>query len=370
MMNSIAPFWDGNETWLVLGGGGLFAAFPLAYAILMPAFYIPIILMLLGLIFRGVAFEFRFKATGKSRRIWDYSFHFGSLVATFMQGVVLGTFVHGIAVDGRNFAGGAFGLAERLQHHDRCCPGDRLCLAGRHLDDHENRGRDPGVGPQICPVRHAVRGLVHGAGQFGHAHDEQRYQSAVVQPAQFLLPAAHADPLGGFLHHALAGPAHRAEFRPFLLTLGIFLMNYIGIGVSTWPWLVPFEVTLWDAAAAPESQSLLLMGTVFLLPCVLAYTGYCFWVFRARPPTNMMRLTEKQRQWLWFAGLFLGGMLAMLVLAGIVRLMLGMGHKRMMVAFKSQQIAAEPSVNPLWRADQGDIPVYTIQALEAVSPAS
>ena len=108
MMNSIAPFWDGNETWLVLGGGGLFAAFPLAYAILMPAFYIPIILMLLGLIFRGVAFEFRFKATGKSRRIWDYSFHFGSLVATFMQGMVLGTFVHGIAVDGRNFGGGAF----------------------------------------------------------------------------------------------------------------------------------------------------------------------------------------------------------------------------------------------------------------------
>jgi cytochrome d ubiquinol oxidase subunit II len=90
MMNSIAPFWDGNETWLVLGGGGLFAAFPLAYAILMPAFYIPIILMLLGLIFRGVAFEFRFKATGKSRRIWDYSFHFGSLTATFMQGVRTG----------------------------------------------------------------------------------------------------------------------------------------------------------------------------------------------------------------------------------------------------------------------------------------
>jgi cytochrome d ubiquinol oxidase subunit II len=87
MMNSIAPFWDGNETWLVLGGGGLFAAFPLAYAILMPAFTSPSSLMLLGLIFRGVAFEFRFKA-GKSRRIWDYAFHFGSLLATFMQGVV------------------------------------------------------------------------------------------------------------------------------------------------------------------------------------------------------------------------------------------------------------------------------------------
>jgi cytochrome d ubiquinol oxidase subunit II len=108
MMNSIAPFWDGNETWLVLGGGGLFAAFPLAYAILMPALYVPIILMLLGLIFRGVAFEFRFKATGKSRRLWDYSFHFGSLAATFMQGMVLGAFVRGVEVKGRSFAGGAF----------------------------------------------------------------------------------------------------------------------------------------------------------------------------------------------------------------------------------------------------------------------
>jgi len=106
MMHSIAPFWDGNETWLVLGGGGLFAAFPLAYAVLMPAFYIPIILMLLGLIFRGVAFEFRFKASGKSKRLWDYAFHFGSLVASFMQGGILGGFVQGVAVEGRSFSGG------------------------------------------------------------------------------------------------------------------------------------------------------------------------------------------------------------------------------------------------------------------------
>jgi len=108
MMNSVAPFWDGNETWLVLGGGGLFAAFPLAYAVIMPALYIPVIIMLLGLIFRGVAFEFRFKATGKSRRIWDDAFHFGSLVAAFMQGVIIGAIVQGVKVDGRTYAGGAF----------------------------------------------------------------------------------------------------------------------------------------------------------------------------------------------------------------------------------------------------------------------
>ncbi len=108
MMNSVAPFWDGNETWLVLGGGGLFAAFPLAFAVIMPALYIPMIIMLLGLIFRGVAFEFRFKASGKVRRIWDYAFHFGSLMAAFMQGVIIGAIVQGIKVEGRSYAGGAF----------------------------------------------------------------------------------------------------------------------------------------------------------------------------------------------------------------------------------------------------------------------
>jgi cytochrome d ubiquinol oxidase subunit II len=108
MMNSVAPFWDGNETWLVLGGGGLLAAFPLAYAVIMPAFYIPVIAMLLGLIFRGVAFEFRFKAGEKTRWIWDYSFHFGSIAAAFMQGVIIGAFVQGVEVSGRSYAGGAF----------------------------------------------------------------------------------------------------------------------------------------------------------------------------------------------------------------------------------------------------------------------
>jgi cytochrome d ubiquinol oxidase subunit II len=111
MMNSIAPFWDGNETWLVMGGGGLFAAFPLAYAILMPAFYIPIIGMLLGLIMRGVAFEFRFKASEKTKIFWDYIFHFGSLFAAFFQGSILGAFVQGVEVDGRNFSGSPFDWA-------------------------------------------------------------------------------------------------------------------------------------------------------------------------------------------------------------------------------------------------------------------
>lgn len=108
MMNTVAPVWDGNETWLVLGGAGLFAAFPMAYAVVLSALYLPIILMLMGLIFRGVAFEFRFKASERRQHIWDKAFIGGSLTATFFQGVVLGAFISGLPVEGRAFAGGAW----------------------------------------------------------------------------------------------------------------------------------------------------------------------------------------------------------------------------------------------------------------------
>jgi cytochrome bd ubiquinol oxidase subunit II len=282
MMNSIAPFWDGNETWLVLGGGGLFAAFPLAYAILMPAFYIPIILMLLGLIFRGVAFEFRFKATGKSRRIWDYSFHFGSLTATFMQGVVLGTFVHGIAVDGRNFSGGALDWlnAFSIMTGVALVTGYALLGATWTIMKTEDATQDW--------ARKCARYVMLFVALFmGLVSLAMPMMNSDIKALWFSLPNFYflqPMPILSVVFFILLWRDLRTEreFRPFLLTLGIFLMNYIGIGVSTWPWLVPFKVTLWDAAAAPESQSLLLIGTVFLLPCVLAYTGYCFWVFRGK----------------------------------------------------------------------------------------
>jgi cytochrome d ubiquinol oxidase subunit II len=282
MMNSIAPFWDGNETWLVLGGGGLFAAFPLAYAILMPAFYIPIILMLLGLIFRGVAFEFRFKATGKSRRIWDYSFHFGSLTATFMQGVVLGTFVHGIAVDGRNFSGGALDWLNpfSIMTGVALVTGYALLGATWTIMKTEDATQD-------WARKFARYVMLFVALFMGLVSLAMPMMNSDIKALWFSLPNFYflqPMPILSVVFFIMLWRDLRTEreFRPFLLTLGIFLMNYIGIGVSTWPWLVPFEVTLWDAAAAPESQSLLLIGTVFLLPCVLAYTGYCFWVFRGK----------------------------------------------------------------------------------------
>jgi cytochrome bd ubiquinol oxidase subunit II len=282
MMNSIAPFWDGNETWLVLGGGGLFAAFPLAYAILMPAFYIPIILMLLGLIFRGVAFEFRFKATGESRRIWDYSFHFGSLVATFMQGMVLGTFVHGVTVDGRNFAGGPLDWIDAFSVMTGVALVTGYALLGAtwvimKTDDET----------QAWARRCARYVMIYVALFMGLVSLTMPLMNSEIKALWFSLPNFYflqPMPILSVVFFIMLWRDLRSEreFRPFFLTLGIFLMNYIGIGVSTWPWLVPFQVTLWDAAAAPESQSLMLLGTVFLLPCILAYTGYCFWVFRGK----------------------------------------------------------------------------------------
>lgn len=282
MMNSVAPFWDGNETWLVLGGGGLLAAFPLAYAILMPAFYLPIILMLLGLIFRGVAFEFRFKASGKTRRIWDYSFHFGSLVATFMQGVVLGTFVHGITVEGRAFAGGPLDWLDAFSVMVGVALVAGYALLGATWTIMKTDGET-----QAWARRCAKYVMVYVALFMGLVSLSMPLMNSDIRQLWFSLPNfmfLQPMPILSLLFFVMLWRDLRSEreFRPFFLTLGIFLMNYIGIGVSTWPWLVPFQVTLWDAAAAPESQSLLLLGTLFLLPCILTYTGYCFWVFRGK----------------------------------------------------------------------------------------
>jgi cytochrome bd ubiquinol oxidase subunit II len=282
MMNSIAPFWDGNETWLVLGGGGLFAAFPLAYAVLMPALYIPVIIMLLGLIFRGVAFEFRFKASDRTRVVWDYAFHFGSLTATFMQGVIIGAVVQGVAVEGRRFAGGAFdwlnaysvmsGVAlvfgyallgatwlvmkteEITQQWARKCAAYALGYVGLFLAI---------VSISMPAMNPGIRALWWSLPNFF-----------------FLLPIPTASLV--FIILIWRDLHAGREVRPFLLSLGVFLTAYLGLGISLWPFAVPFAITFRQAAAAPASQSLLLVGTVILLPLVLGYSAYCYYLFRGK----------------------------------------------------------------------------------------
>ena len=282
MMNSIAPFWDGNETWLVLGGGGLFAAFPLAYSILMPALYIPIIIMLLGLIFRGVAFEFRFKASDKNRRIWDYAFHFGSLVATVMQGMVIGAVVQGVAVEGRSFAGNAFDWLNAYSVMTGVALIFGYALIGATWLIMKTDGETQAWARQCAGYVLGYVGLF-----LAIVSISMPMMNADIKALWFSLPNFFfllPVPLLTLIFFIMIWrDLHTGkEFRPFLLSLGVFLMGYIGIGVSMWPWLVPFEVTFRQAAAAGPSQSLLLVGTVIMLPVVLGYTGFCYYVFRGK----------------------------------------------------------------------------------------
>ena len=282
MMNSIAPFWDGNETWLVLGGGGLFAAFPLAYAVIMPALYIPVILMLLGLIFRGVAFEFRFKAGGRSRRIWDYAFHFGSLAATIMQGMILGAFVRGIQVDGRSFSGGPFDWLNAYS----VMTGVALVFGYALLGATWLVMKTEDVTQEWA--RKCASYVLGYVGLFlGIVSISMPLMNADIKHLWFSLPNfiyLLPVPLLTLLFFGLIWrDLHTGrEYRPFLLSIGVFLMGYLGLGISLWPWLVPFHITFRQAAAAPESQSLLLVGTAVMLPVVLGYVGYCYYIFRGK----------------------------------------------------------------------------------------
>ncbi len=282
MMNSIAPFWDGNETWLVLGGGGLFAAFPLAYAIIMPAVYLPVIAMLLGLIFRGVAFEFRFKETGKYRIVWDYAFHFGSLVAAFMQGVILGAVVQGIEVDGRQFVGDAFDWLTPFSLMTGVALVFGYALLGATWVVMKT---DEDTQMWARRVARYVLGFV---GIFmGMVSIAMLFQDRDVSVIWFSTPNIYFLVPIPFITLALfvrlwRDLVEQRHFRPFFLSLGIFSLGYIGLGVSIWPWIVPYDVSLWKASAAPESQSLLLVGTAIMLPIILAYTGYCYYLFRGK----------------------------------------------------------------------------------------
>jgi cytochrome d ubiquinol oxidase subunit II len=282
MMNSVAPFWDGNETWLVLGGGGIFAAFPLAYAILMPAFYLPLIAMLLGLIFRGVAFEFRFKAEGRSQKLWDVAFHVGSLTATFMQGVTLGAFVQGVQVSGRSFSGTALDAFSAFS----VMVGMALVFGYALL----------GATWLVMKTEDVTQAWARRSANYLFG-----FVALFMALVSLCMPLINADvrqlwfSLPNFFYLApmpllsvvffwlLWRDLHGGrERRPFFLTIGIFFLNYIGLGISIFPWLVPFAVTFRQAAAVPESQSLLLVGAVVFLPVVLAYTAYCYYVYRGK----------------------------------------------------------------------------------------
>lgn len=283
MMNSVAPFWDGNETWLVLGGGGLFAAFPLAYSIILPAFYVPVILMLLGLIFRGIAFEFRFKADESHRKIWDYSFHFGSLTAAFFQGVILGAFVSGINVRELAFAGGSFDwLTPFSVMTGAALVFGYVLLGGCWLimktEGETQSWARKSANYSLLYVLFFIA-LVSLWVPFIHTSIEERWFSLPnifylsIIPILTVLVAVR-------LLYVLAWKTYEVE--PFFLTIALFILCYAGLGISLWPWMVPYKLTYWAAAANPSTQSLELIGVIALLPLILGYTAYSYYVFRGK----------------------------------------------------------------------------------------
>ncbi|MCC8460668.1 MAG: cytochrome d ubiquinol oxidase subunit II [Candidatus Megaira endosymbiont of Carteria cerasiformis] len=288
IMNSIAPFWDGNETWLILGGGGMFAAFPVAYAILMPALYLPVIFMLLGLIFRGVAFEFRFKSSEEHRKIWDIAFHAGSLLAAFMQGVILGNFVQGVEVNGRSFAGGPLDWANGFSIVTGLSLIFGYALLGatwliiKTEDITQSWAR--GIASYVLVYVGLAMAIVSISMPF---IDKRIIELWFSLPNFFyLLPIPLFTALGFVLLWKDLKSSN--EVRPFFLTIVLFFLSYLGIGISLYPWIVPFKFTIWEAAAVSTSQSLLLVGVIIFLPIILIYTAYSYYVFRGKTSHERM----------------------------------------------------------------------------------
>ena len=281
MMNSVAPFWDGNETWLVLGGGGLLAAFPLAYAIIMPAFYLPITVMLLALIFRGVAFEFRWVAKPR-HRVWDVAFAGGSIVAAFAQGIVLGGLLHGIDVRDGAFAGGSFDWLSPFALFVGASVVAGYALLGatwlnmRVAGELATRARNL-AGPLLASVLVAMVVV----SIWTPLTSDRIFERWFTSPNLFYfapLPIMAAG--AAFMGWRGLERGHPAV--PFVASIALFLLGYAGLAVSNAPFLVPPTITLWQAAAAPSSQMFMLIGAAIMLPVILGYTVFVYWTFRGK----------------------------------------------------------------------------------------
>ena len=283
MVNTVAPVWDGNETWLILGGGGLFAVFPMAYAIIMPALYPLIITMLLALVFRGVAFEFRFRSEALGgRRAWDLAFFGGSVTAGLCQGMILGALLQGVKVQGRGYAGGWF---------DWLTPFTLLCgvavvigygllgatwLVWRTEGPLHDRAREQAKWLGAATL--AMIGAVSLWTPFLNPRFLERWFGwpgiALTSPVPALVLI-----LAVVFWRGLKNGAH---LTPFLCTLGVFGVSFAGLGISMFPLMVPPDVSIYDAAAPHSSQAFLLVGAMVLIPTILVYTGFSYWIFRGK----------------------------------------------------------------------------------------
>jgi len=282
MMNTAAPIWDGNETWLVLGGAGLMAAFPKAYAALLSALYLPVLLLVVALVFRGVAFEFRFKAH-RSRRLWSVAFGLGSLLAAFAQGVILGALVQGLQVVKGNYVGGPFGWFSPFSMLTGAAVVFGYALLGSTWLILKTEGREQAVARTLTrPLVVAVivfMGLVSAWLPFLDSRLMARWFSDGnfwwLSPVPLLTLAVAVA-----LWRSAMPP--RRDLPPFLLTLALFVLGFIGLVLGMWPYLLPPSMTLWQAAAPASSMGFSLVGLVVLLPVILGYTAWSYRVFRGK----------------------------------------------------------------------------------------
>jgi len=280
MMNTVAPFWDGNETWLVLGGAGLLGAFPLVYSVLLPALYLGVFLLLAGLIFRGVAFEFRFKAAPAQKRYWSISFAIGSAVAALAQGIVVGAYIQGFETENFAYVGGAFDWLTPFSVLTGIGLVLGYALLGSTWIIMKTEGEVQEWAYRLAPKLLAgVLGIFVIISFWTPLVDEfvrDRWFSNLF--VIWLLPAGAL----GCAYLILRAINRREEGIPFVATMGLFVFTYLGLLASKWPYVVPPDYTLYDAASARESQAFLLIGVLFVVPVVLAYTAWTYWVFRGK----------------------------------------------------------------------------------------
>ncbi|GAC1630873.1 MAG: cytochrome d ubiquinol oxidase subunit II [Nevskia sp.] len=282
---SIAPVWDGNETWLILGGAVLFAAFPGAYAVVLPAFYLPLMLMMFALIFRGVAFEFRQKAQAW-RWLWDFAFTAGSTTAGFSQGLLLGGLIEGVKVEPA-----AHGLAFSGTPWDWLTPFAVVCglgvLGGYALlastwllNKTEGSLRDWARRAALRLLLLTLAFIAAVSIYTPLAYPQIAEHWFAQQHWIALAPVPIATAVVAFsLWRELRGGS---DLMPFLYAIVLFLLGYLGIAISLWPNLVPPSITIWNSAAPRASQQFLLVALAGALPMVLIYTGYAYWVFRGK----------------------------------------------------------------------------------------
>ncbi|MBC2769463.1 cytochrome d ubiquinol oxidase subunit II [Pusillimonas minor] len=282
MMNTVAPVWDGNETWLVLGGAGLMAAFPLAYAVILEAFMLPLIFMLLGLVFRGVAFEFRFKASDQTRHWWDKAFILGSACAAFFQGVTLGAFIDGIHVVNRSYAGGVLDWLTPFTVFTGFGVIVVYALLGCTWLIFKTEGplqtRMLLVARPLTVLMLFVIGVISLWTPLIHPEIAERWFS--MPNIFYFAPVPVLVLLATVMLWRVLG--RQPEAGPFLLTLALVFLGYTGMGISIWPNVIPPDISIWDAAAPPQSQGFALVGALLIIPLILMYTAWSYYVFRGK----------------------------------------------------------------------------------------